>query len=148
MPAYVVRLFLKPAHGHPMRDVPKVDAVAGRGLTGDVSLGRSNRQILLVDQGMLAEFGLQPGQIRENITLTGLELTGLAQGTRIRIGEATLEVTGDCSPCDHLEAIRPGLREAIRGRRGLLARVQAGGTIRVADHVVVEPPLSRLSLLD
>ncbi len=139
MPAHVVRLFLKPAHGHPMRDVAQVDAVTGRGLAGDVSLGRSSRQILLVDQATLAEFDLQPGQIRENITLTGLDLTGLPQGTRIRIGSATLEVTGDCAPCDHLEAVRPGLREAIRGRRGLLARVQAGGTIRVSDAAVVEP---------
>jgi MOSC domain-containing protein YiiM len=140
MPAYVVRLFLKTAHDRPMRDVPQVDAVAGKGLAGDVSLGRSSRQILLVDQATLAEFGLQPGQIRENITLTGLDLPGLPQGARIRIGEVTLEVSGDCTPCDRLEAIRPGLREAIRGRRGMLARVHTGGTIHVSDPVIVEPP--------
>ncbi len=140
MTPYVVRLFLKPAHGDPMREVSEIDAVAGEGLTGDASLGRSSRQILLVDQATLAEYDLQPGQIRENITLTGLDLTGLPRGTRIRIGAATLEVTGDCSPCDRLEAIRPGLREAIRGRRGLLARVQTGGTIRVSDRAIVEPP--------
>jgi MOSC domain-containing protein YiiM len=140
MPAYVVRLFLKTAHDRPMRDVPQVDAVAGRGLSGDVSLGRSSRQVLLVDQTTLAEFGLHPGQIRENITLKGLDLSAIPQGTRIRIGAATLEVTGDCTPCDRLEAIRPGLRGAIRGRRGLLARVHTGGTIRVSDAVIVEPP--------
>lgn len=139
MPGHVVRLFLKPAHGHPMHDVSQVDAVTGRGLAGDVSFGRSSRQILLVDQATLAEFDLQPGQIRENITLTGLDLTVLPQGTRILIGSATLEVTGACTPCDHLEAVRPGLRESIQGRRGLLARVRAGGTIRVSDTVVVEP---------
>ncbi len=139
MTAYVVRLFLKPVHGQPMRDVPYVDAVAGKGLAGDVSFGRTSRQILLVDQATLAEFDLQPGQIRENITITGLELTGLPEGTRLRLGNATLEVTGDCSPCDQIEAIRPGLRDSIRGRRGLLARVHAGGRIHVTDRATVEP---------
>jgi len=139
MTAYVLRLFLKSVHGQPMRDVPYVDAVAGKGLAGDVSFGRTSRQILLVDQATLDEFNLQPGQIRENITVMGLELAGLPEGTRIRIGNATLEVTGDCAPCDHIEAIRPGLRDAIRGRRGLLARVHAGGRIHVTDRATFEP---------
>jgi MOSC domain-containing protein YiiM len=38
-----------------------------------------------------------------------------------------------------MDAIRPGLREAIRGRRGLLARTEKGGIIRVGDIVSVEP---------
>ena len=139
MTATVLRLFLKTVHGQPMREVASVDAVTGKGLAGDVSFGRTSRQILLVDQATLTEFDLQPGQIRENITMVGLELAGLTDGTRIRIGDATLEVTGDCSPCDHIEEIRPGLRDAIRGRRGVLARVQAGGRITVTDPATLEP---------
>jgi len=137
--AHVLRLFLKPAHGHPMREVPQVTAVAGKGLEGDIAYGRSRRQVLLVDQATLEAFDLQPGQLRENITLTGLNLPHLATGTRIQIGEAVLEVTGDCAPCDHIEAIRPGLREAIRGQRGLLARILAGGKIGLSDGAHLEP---------
>lgn len=142
MPGHVLRLFIKPGHGLPMREVQSVAAVAGQGLEGDASFGRSRRQVLLVDQSTLAEFNMHPGQTRENIVLAGLSLTGLPAGTRLRIGEAVLEVTGDCTPCDLMESIRPGLREAIRGQRGLLARVHRGGIISVADLASVEPAAS------
>lgn len=136
----VVRLFLKVQNGHPMREVPQLTAITGRGLEGDVAFGRDRRQILLVSQSTLEAFDLQPGQIRENITLAGGPIDDLPAGTRIRIGEAILEVTGDCTPCGHLEAIRPGLREAIRGRRGILARVERGGRLGVGDGAEILPP--------
>lgn len=139
MTGHVLGLFLKPGHGLPMREVQSVSAVAGQGLEGDASFGRSRRQVLLVDQSVLAEFNLRPGQTRENIALAGLSLTGLPAGTRLRIGEAVLEVTGDCAPCSLMDSIRPGLREAIRGQRGVLARVDQGGIISVADSVTIEP---------
>ena len=139
MPGHVLGLFLKPGHGLPMREVQSVSAVAGQGLEGDASFGRSRRQVLLVDQSILAEFNLHPGQTRENIALAGLSLTGLPAGTRLHIGAAILEVTGDCTPCALMDSIRPGLREAIRGQRGLLARVHQGGIISVADSVTIEP---------
>jgi MOSC domain-containing protein YiiM len=40
-----------------------------------------------------------------------------------------------CTPCDLLEKIRPGLRRELRGRRGMLCRVIAGGMIRRGDSV-------------
>ena len=139
MPGHVLGLFLKPGHGLPMREVQSVSAVAGRGLEGDASFGHSRRQVLLVDQSILAEFNLHPGQTRENIVLAGLSLSGLPAGTHLRIGEAVLEVTGDCAPCTLMDSIRPGLREAIRGQRGVLAGVHQGGIISVADSVTIEP---------
>jgi MOSC domain-containing protein YiiM len=139
MPGHVLRLFLKPGHGLPMREVQSLSAIAGQGLEGDASFALPRRQVLLVDQSTLAEFDLYPGQTRENITLEGLSLAGLPVGTRLQIGEAILEVTGDCTPCDFMDSIRPGLREAIRGERGLVARVEKGGIISVGDIATVEP---------
>jgi MOSC domain-containing protein YiiM len=122
-----------------MRGVESVSAIAGQGLEGDASFGLSRRQVLIVDQTTLTEFNLQPGQTRENIVLAGMSLTGLEVGTRLRMGEAVLEVTGGGTTCGLMDSIRPGLRDAIRGRRGLLARVHQSGTIRVADTVTIEP---------
>jgi MOSC domain-containing protein YiiM len=139
MPGHVLRLFLKPGHGLPMREVQSLSAIAGQGLEGDASFGLPRRQVLLVDQSTMAGFNLQPGQTRENITLEGLRLAGLPVGTRLQIGESILEVTGDCTPCGLMDSIRPGLREAIRGQRGLLARVEKGGSISIGDIVTVEP---------
>jgi len=142
MTGHVLHLFVKPGHGLPMREVRAVLAVAGQGLEGDASFGQPRRHVLLVDQAILEEFNLQPGQTRENIVLAGLSLTGLEAGTRLRVGEAVLEVTGGGTTCGLMDSIRPGLREAIRGQRGLLARVDKGGRIGVGDVVTLEPTAS------
>ncbi len=38
-------------------------------------------------------------------------------------------------PCERMEAIRPGLRQELKGRRGMLARIVEGGTVRVGDPI-------------
>jgi MOSC domain-containing protein YiiM len=78
---------------------------------------------------------LQPGIIRENITTRGINVNGLAAGQRLRVGDAQLEVSLPCTPCDLLEKIRPGLRRELRGRRGMLYRVIGGGIIRQGDTI-------------
>lgn len=137
MTGRVARLYIKAGHGQPMIEVPMIMAVAGKGLEGDAAFGRERRQVLLVGESSLEAFGLHPGDVRENVTVSGMVLDDLPAGSRLKVGEALLEVTGDCEPCEQIEALRPGLREAIRGRRGMLARVQLGGPIRLGDPVLM-----------
>jgi MOSC domain-containing protein YiiM len=134
----VINLFLKTAHQQPMTPVDSVKAIEARGLEGDLSFGRSRRQILLMELEILDRFGLFPGAVRENITTRGIRLIGLGPGTRLRLGETTLEITGDCTPCSFIDTLRPGLQEEITGERGMLARVIAGGSIRVGDNIHIE----------
>lgn len=133
----IVNLFIKPDHGGPMQAMHEVSAVDGKGLLGDTSFGRSKRQVLLIEMETLNEFGLQPGRLKENVTTQGLVLAGIAPGSRIQAGQAVLEVTGDCAPCQYVEDIRPGLQEEMRGRRGTLCRVMTGGMLRPGDPVAV-----------
>jgi MOSC domain-containing protein YiiM len=93
------------------------------------------RQVLLVDRETLEAMNLQPGVIRENITTDGLNVNGLQIGQLLRVGEARLEVSAVCNPCDLMEAIRPGLRKELWGRRGMLCRIPAGGVIRRGDSI-------------
>src|SRR5437870_6674488 len=88
------------------------------------------RQVLLVDRETLEAMDLPPGIIRENITTDGLNVNSLEIGQLLRVGEVRLEVSAVCTPCDQMEAIRPGLRIELWGRRGMLCRVLAGGVIR------------------
>ena len=81
----------------------------------------------------LDEFGLQPGQVRENITVAGLPLAGTTAGTRLQVGDTVMEVTMDCAPCEFMNELKPGLREEIDGRRGTLCKVISGGEIKVGD---------------
>jgi MOSC domain-containing protein YiiM len=78
---------------------------------------------------------LQPGIIRENITADGLNVNGLKLGEQLQVGEARLEVSAVCTPCDQLEKVRPGLRKELWGRRGMLCRVLKGGIVRPGDSI-------------
>ena len=81
--------------------------------------------------------------MKENITVTGLDLTQARQGNVFFIGKedapVTLEVTGDCAPCQKMDALVPGLRAELEGRRGILTVVLQGGEIRVGDAIRLEP---------
>ncbi len=122
-----------------MREFEEVSAVENKGLK-DCLHGRkgSSRQVLLMDLETLEEFGIAPGRARENITTRGLALGALSIGQRLRAGEALLEVTKPCEPCNQMDKIRQGLQEAIRGRRGVLCRVIEPGRICRGDRVELE----------
>ena len=138
MPA-VLRLFISPLPGQPMREVPQANAMVDWGLEGCAHARRaSKRQVLLMDAETLQEMDLHPGQVKENVLTTGLDVRSLTRGQRLRIGEALLEVTIPCTPCNMFEAIRPGLEAAMRGKRGMLCRVIKDGVIRQGDSVEVQ----------
>ena len=135
----VVSLQVCVGHRQPMDFKEMVMAVTGRGLQGDRHANpRSRRQVLLMEQEVLDELDLTPGAVRENVTISGLPIHQLAQGQIIGIGdEVRLDVTGLCEPCERMDEIRSGLRQAITGRRGVLTRVVQGGALRVGDGVRV-----------
>ena len=78
---------------------------------------------------------LGPGLLRENITTDGLNVNSLKIVQQLRLGEARLEVTMICTPCNQMERIRPGLRKELWGRRGMLCRVLEGGILRPGDPI-------------
>jgi MOSC domain-containing protein YiiM len=136
--AQVHRLFIAFVHRQPMREVEKVAAIADRGLEGCIH-GRpgGRRQVLLMDRETLEELEVSPGAIRENVTTQGLNLKTLAEGQRLRVGAALLEVTVPCHPCHLMDEIRPGLKETLRGRRGWLCRVVETGLVKQGDAIEV-----------
>ena len=137
MSATVVHLQLKPAEGAPMKVVQSATAITDYGLQNDANAGRSKRQVLIIEREILDEFQLPIGEVRENITVQGIQLAGMVAGTRLRVGQALLEVTLDCAPCQFIEDKRPGLRAAMEGKRGTLFRVIEGGEIKVGNGVEV-----------
>ena len=90
-----------------------------------------------MDRETLAEVGLPAGEVRENLTTSGLDLSELQTGWRLSVGEGELEVTGECTPCSRLEEISPGLQGSLEGRRGILAVVRRSGSVSVGDGVRV-----------
>ncbi len=120
-----------------MRVLDQADLVEG-GIPGDEHFApESIRQVLLIENETLRELGLEPGMVKENVTVEGIELMGLPAGTRLSLGHAVIEVTKECEPCERMEEIRDGLRAELVRRRGMLARVVTPGAVRTGDPVRV-----------
>ncbi|MBI3763330.1 MAG: MOSC domain-containing protein [Chloroflexi bacterium] len=137
MTGKILHLQLKTRHGGPMKPVDSALAVTGKGLQGDAAFGHAKRQVLIIENETLQEFDLPIGDVRENLTVAGVQLAGVPAGTRVRVGVVLLEATLDCAPCEFIEDKRPGLRAAIEGRRGTLFRVVEGGEIKAGDPIAV-----------
>lgn len=140
----IVNLHIARVKGTPSDPVEAARAVSAEGLEGDRSRNPRNlRQVLVMDKETLDHYGLRPGQVKENITVTGLDLAQARQGNVFFIGDAdnhvTLEVTGDCEPCQKMDALIPGLQKELFGRRGILTVVLQGGEINVGDPIRLEP---------
>jgi len=140
MSSTVVALFLNKGSRVPLTRVQRVQALADQGIEGDRHARPGQRRsILLMSIDDLDAFGLRPGDVREQITVAGLELQTLAEGTRLRIGGALCELGKACVPCERIEELKPGLRTAIEGRRGRFVRVIEAGTVAAGDAITPEP---------
>lgn len=135
----IVNLQICPAHRAPMLKLDSVKVIDDWGLEGDRHAHTGGtRQVLLMDEETLKTFDLAAGMVRENITTRGIALQELIPGTRLRVGTAVLEITKVCTPCSRMDEIRAGLKTALEGQRGLLARVIQGGLLNVGDPVTLE----------
>jgi MOSC domain-containing protein YiiM len=156
-------------HSLSKTSLPAIRLIAGLGVEGDAHAGamvkhRSRvkrdptqpnlRQVHLIHAELHDElaangFAVKPGQMGENITTRGIDLLGLATDTLLRIGEATIRITGLRNPCSQLETIQPGLMKAVLGqdaqgnairKAGIMGVVVHGGEVRPGDAIVVELP--------
>lgn len=137
----IVNLHIARVKGTPSDPVDEATAISAHGLEGDRSCNVQNaRQVLVMDKETLDHFELVPGQIKENITTVGLDLSDTKAGQVFFIGdEVTMEIVGECEPCGKMDAIRMGLRKELDHRRGMLATVINGGAIKVGDSIRIEP---------
>lgn len=147
--ARVSHLFVKGLTGR--SELQSVELVTERGCRGcDHENELSPRQVLLTDAAALGALGLAPGELRENLVLEGADwaLGRLSSGAVVRVGDdARLRITMPCEPCSkitqHLVDARVGPAPRLKdlkaeNRRGMLATVVRGGTIRVGAAVELE----------
>ena len=124
----------------PMKKIESATFVVGSGLEGDrhttSNTRRQDNQVLLMDEETLNELGLEHGIIKENVTSSGIDVASLKAGQLVALGdEAVLRISRVCDPCSRMEEVRPGLRAELKGKRGMLASVDNGGTVRVGDPI-------------
>jgi MOSC domain-containing protein YiiM len=178
-PAPVVSALSRSArHAFSKQGVSHLTLLAGVGVEGDCHAGETVqhlsrkrrdpdqpnlRQVHLIAAELYEElvaggFEVAAGQLGENITTAGLDLLGLARGTRLAIGpDVVLEVTGLRNPCVQIDGFGRGLlAEVLRRdaagrvvrRAGVMSVVVTGGDIACGDEIRVAappPPLEALS---
>src|SRR3954469_7425183 len=110
-------------------------AIAGQGLEGCAHANPPKREGLFVSKEHLDSVGVEPGAIRENLTVEGADLQQWPIAQRVRVGEAVFEITMVCDPCKRMDVLRQGLRAELDDMRGMLARVVEGGQVAVGADV-------------
>lgn len=89
------------------------------------------RHLLILPSSTLINFGLQPGDLRENVVLSGLDIHDFPSGTVVRVGSTILRLTYHCEPCPRIKHLVP-LNKVLH-RRGYLAQITKPGTIKIGD---------------
>lgn len=110
-------------------------ALEGRGFEGCAHANPPRREVLLVSKAYLDELEVEPGAIRENVTVEGADVQSWPVGQRVQVGGALVEVTMVCDPCHRMDELRDGLRAQLHDKRGMLAHVVEGGEIALGDEI-------------
>ena len=131
--------------GHYTRvPIERVELAEFKGIVGDLRGGAGKRQLNIMSAETLAElraegFRTGPGEMGEQIVVSGLDLMALPIGGRFRLGGAVVEVTLPRTGCDRFEMIQGKPKGSVAGRLGVLARVVSGGAVAVGDAVELLP---------
>jgi MOSC domain-containing protein YiiM len=158
--------------GHHFSKTPSlgIRLLRGLGVAGDAHMGKTVkhrsrvrkdptqpnlRQVHLMHAELFCElrakgFVVQPGDLGENVTTSGIDLLALPTGTRLHLGaSAVVEITGLRNPCVQIDNFQKGLMAAtldkdadgnLVRKAGVMSIVVAGGDIRPGDAIRVEMP--------
>jgi MOSC domain-containing protein YiiM len=166
----VVAVSLRRGHHFSKTPSLSIRLLTGLGVAGDAHMGetvkhRSRvrkdptqpnlRQVHLIHAELFDElrakgFAVQPGDLGENLTTSGLDLLALPTGARLHIGaSAVVEVTGLRNPCVQIDGFKKGLMAAtldkdaggnLIRKAGIMSVVLTDGDVRPGDAVRVELP--------
>jgi MOSC domain-containing protein YiiM len=123
--------------------VSMAELVEGHGIDGDRKGSQPDRGLNVMSAEILAElaregFKTGPGQMGEQLAISGLDFSALVEGTRLQIGDtATIEFIKNRTGCERFEHVQGRPRESVAGRVGFMASVVVGGRIKVGDPVSV-----------
>jgi MOSC domain-containing protein YiiM len=107
-----------------------------KGILGDKHYNKTIERSILVssiDSYILVKKNLgieMPyGYLGENILLSGNPYQ-LSTGTRLHIGDVILEITQQCTLCQHLGVLDKRIPKLLKHDRGIFAKVVKGGEVR------------------
>jgi MOSC domain-containing protein YiiM len=141
-PATVER---KPSDFYARVPLQKAMLLEGAGIEGDLKGRNQMRNLNIMTAEVLEQLATEgfqtgPGEMGEQIVVSGIDLGLIKAGDRLRFGEiAIVEMVLPRTGCDRFEHIQGHPKGSVRGRLGILAKVLVGGEIRLGDPVSVQP---------
>ncbi len=141
--AHVTAVNISERKGTRKHQVPYIDLRLHHGIVGDAHAGDWHRQVsLLADESVdtmraACPIPLDAGVFAENINTRGIELKTLPVGTRLRIGEAELEVTQIGKQCHNDCEIRRTAGTCVMPTEGIFAIVIKEGRVQAGDKIEV-----------
>ena len=129
--------------GQQKHPVQEIHLLPGHGIVGDAHAGAWHRQVSLLARESAARLEeklcapLVPGAFAENILCEGLTLPALPVGTRLRVGEALLEITQIGKECHSDCEIKKKVGVCVMPAEGVFAVVKRAGTVKAGDEIEV-----------
>jgi MOSC domain-containing protein YiiM len=124
------------------RNVEQAELRPDWGIVGDAHAADWHRQVSLlawesIEKMRTLGLNVNAGSFAENITTEGLSLVDLPVGTRLRLGQALVEVTQIGKICHERCAIYYQAGDCVMPREGIFVKVHQGGSVQVGDPVEV-----------
>lgn len=128
--------------GERKKNVGQANLLVGLGLEGDAHAGFQHRQVSLlalesIEKMRKMGLDVNPGDFAENITTEGLNLPALPIGTKLRIGDALLEVSQIGKECHTRCNIYYQAGDCVMPKEGIFAVVVTGGKVAIGDTIEV-----------
>ena len=139
----VVAVCVSDIKGVIKKPVPGIHVRINHGVVGDAHAGEWHRQVSLLADESVDKLrgkvpGLNAGVFAENILTRGLCLCELPIGTKLRVGEALMEVTQIGKECHNSGcAIKKQTGDCVMPREGIFAAVLEEGAIKPGDEIIV-----------
>jgi MOSC domain-containing protein YiiM len=143
MKGTVVSVNISEKKGTPKTQVNPGVLIENFGLEGDAHAGKWHRQVSLLAVESIEKAkngptdGLCHGVFAENITTEGIELYTLPVGTRLKVGEAEIEISQIGKECHEGCAISKLVGKCVMPREGVFAVVLKGGKVFAGDEITV-----------
>lgn len=142
----IVSLHIGAEKGASKPAVASAELIADYGVKGDAHAGhKPHRQISLFESEVLRAVqneGIDVGaeELNANLFTENLRLETLASGSRLRIGEAIIEITEARKPCGSLTKIDRRLPRRLYRNLGVFGKIITGGIARTGDAIELITP--------
>jgi MOSC domain-containing protein YiiM len=136
----IVNLFIKLKRSSRMTEEQELRLKAGAGIDRDIHANSiSPRQILIVRQEDLQDLSINPGELSENMVISGVDGDRFTPGAMLKFDRgAAIRLTFHCEPCKRVAHLVKSLKQ-IETKRGILGVVINDGVLTSGDRFELQP---------